>query len=102
MTPTRFKNSGGRRKRDAVIGLAISYLPHALAVRHEVVQPLLCIVCYLLRIGVLWAQIGINVEEVDEGLVRFVSFLLWDKVPNVKGSSEGINLLLKRNPVRQF
>ena len=96
MTPTRFKNSGGRRKRDAVIGLAISYLPHALAIRDDVVQPLLCVVCYLLRIGigVLWAQMGINVEEFDEGLVRFVSFLLWGEVPDVKGISEGLNSLL--------
>ena len=66
----------------------------ALAVRDDVVQPLLCVVCQLLRIGDLWAHVGIDVQEVDAGLVRFVSFLLWDQVPDVTSSSDGLNLLL--------
>ena len=65
-----------------------------LAVRDDVVQSLLWVVCQLLRIGDLWAHVGINVQEVDAGLVRFVSFLLWDEVPDVTGSSDGLNLLL--------
>ena len=66
----------------------------ALAVRDDVVQPLLCVVCQLLRIGDVWAHVGIDVQEVDAGLVRFVSFLLWDQVPDVTRSSDGLNLLL--------
>ena len=41
----------------------------ALAVRNDVVQPLLCVVSQLLWIGDLWAHVGINVQEVDAGLV---------------------------------
>ena len=66
----------------------------ALAVRDDVVQPLLCVVCQLLRIGDVWAHVGIDVQEVDAGLVRFVSFLLWDQIPDDTGSSDGLNLLL--------
>ena len=66
----------------------------ALAVRDDVVQPLLCVVCQLLRIGDLWAHVGIDVQEVDTGLVRFVYFLLRHQIPDVTGSSDGLNLLL--------
>lgn len=43
----------------------------ALAVRDDVVQPLLCVVCQLLRIGDVWAHVGIDVQEVVQ--VLFVS-----------------------------
>ena len=66
----------------------------ALAVRDDVVQPLLCVVCQLLRIGDLWAHVGIDVQEVVAGLVRFVSLLLRDQISDVTGSSDGLNLLL--------
>jgi len=29
--------------------------------------------------------VGIHVQEVDAGLVRFVPFLLWDEVPEEEG-----------------
>ena len=57
-----------------------------LAVRDNVVQPLLCVIYQLLRIGDLWVYVGINVQEVDAELVRFVALLLRKQVPDVTGT----------------
>ena len=56
-----------------------------LAVLDDFQQPLLCVFCQLLGIGDLWVHVGIHVQEVDAGLVRFVPFLLWDEVPEEEG-----------------
>ena len=66
----------------------------ALAVRDDVVQPLLCVVCQLLRVRHLRVEMAHDVQDVDRERIGAVPLFLRDEVQEFAGSSDGLNLLL--------
>lgn len=66
----------------------------ALAVGDDVVQPLICVVCQLLRVRNLRVEMAHDVQDVDSERIGAVSLFLRDEVQEFAGSSDGLNLLL--------
>ena len=60
------------------------------------------VVHQLLRVRHLRVEMGLNVQGVDHVRIGAVSLFLRDEVQEFANSSDGLNLLLSRNPVRQF
>ena len=89
-----------RRKRGAVVCLGISSLPCVWngEVGGGLNEGLVGVVHQLLRVRHLRVETGLNVQSVEGVRVGAVSLFLRDKVQEFAGSSDGLNLLFRRQP----
>ena len=93
-----------RRKRGAVVCIGISSLLGfgTGEVSDVLNEELVRVVYQLLGVSHLRVEMAHDVQSVDRVRIGAVSLLLTDKVQEFTGTSDGLKLLVRRNPVRQF